>query len=261
MAQRPIVFALANPDPEIGYPEAMAARPDAIVATGRCDFPNQVNNVLGFPYIFRGALDVRAKEINEAMKVAAAHALAALAREPVPDSRHRGVRRQGVQVRPRLLHPQAVRPARPVVGRARGREGGDGVGRRADQVRSRRVPRAAERRMGGAQHTIMRQIVQRAKSAPKRIVFPDGDNIKVLRACQIALDEGIAQPMLLGRERKIRQRAAELDLDLEGVEIIDPRRFAQARRLRRRVHGAALPQGRHRLERGAASSTGASTSA
>ena len=115
MAKRPIIFALANPDPEISYPDAKAARPDAIVATGRSDFPNQVNNVLGFPYIFRGALDVRAKAINEEMKVAAARALAELAREPVPDSVVEAYGGKRLPVRPRLHHPQAVRHARAVV--------------------------------------------------------------------------------------------------------------------------------------------------
>ena len=120
-----------TPIPEIGYPEAKAARPDAIVATGRSDFPNQVNNVLGFPYIFRGALDVRAKEINEAMKIAAARALAALAHEPVPDSVAEAYGVQRLQVRPRLHHPEAVRHARPLVVRAGRGQGGHGVGRRA----------------------------------------------------------------------------------------------------------------------------------
>ena len=108
-----------------------------------------------------------------------------------------------------------------------------------------------QRRIGGVQHTIMRQIVQRAKSAPKRIVFPDGDNIKVLRACQIVLDENIAHPILLGSERKIRQRAADLDLDLDGAEIVNPSESPQHTDLRQRVPGAALPQGRHGAQRGA----------
>ena len=130
MAKDPIVFALANPDPEISYPEAKAARADVIMATGRSDYPNQVNNVLGFPYIFRGALDVRAKAITEEMKMAAARALAALAKEDVPGLRLARVRRREVPLRPRLHHPEAARPARAALGRAGGREGRDGRRRR-----------------------------------------------------------------------------------------------------------------------------------
>ncbi|HSY39233.1 MAG TPA: NADP-dependent malic enzyme, partial [Polyangia bacterium] len=222
MAPRPLVFALANPDPEIGYAEAKEARPDAIVATGRSDFPNQVNNVLGFPYVFRGALDVRAKEINEAMKIAAAHALAALAHEPVPDSVAEAYDVSAFKFGPDYIIPKPFDTrvlwwCAPAVAEAAMKSGAARLTLDLDEYRER-----LQRRIGGTQHTIMRQIVQRAKSAPKRIVFPDGDNIKVLRACQIALDEKIARPILLGSERKIRQRAAELDLDLEGVEIINP---------------------------------------
>jgi len=222
MAPRPLVFALANPDPEIGYAEAKEARPDAIVATGRSDFPNQVNNVLGFPYVFRGALDVRAKEINEAMKIAAAHALAALAHEPVPDSVAEAYDVSAFKFGPDYIIPKPFDTrvlwwCAPAVAEAAMKSGAARLTLELDEYRER-----LQRRIGGTQHTIMRQIVQRAKSAPKRIVFPDGDNIKVLRACQIALDEQIARPILLGHEKKIRQRAAELDLDLEGVEIINP---------------------------------------
>ena len=222
MAPQPLIFALANPDPEIGYAEAKEARPDAIVATGRSDFPNQVNNVLGFPYVFRGALDVRAKEINEAMKIAAAHALAALAHEPVPDSVAEAYDVSVFKFGPDYLIPKPFDTrvlwwCAPAVAEAAMKSGAARLTLDLDEYRER-----LQRRIGGTQHTIMRQIVQRAKSAPKRIVFPDGDHIKVLRACQIALDEQIARPILLGHEKKIRQRAAELDLDLEGVEIINP---------------------------------------
>ncbi len=222
MAKKPMVFALANPDPEIGYAEAKEARPDAIVATGRSDFPNQVNNVLGFPYVFRGALDVRAKEINETMKIAAAHALAALAHEPVPDLVAEAYGVQAFKFGPDYLIPKPFDTrvlwwCAPAVAKAAMDSGVARLTLDLNEYRER-----LQRRIGGAQQTIMRQIIQRAKSAPKRIVFPDGDNIKVLRACQIVLDESIARPILLGHERKIRQRAAELDLDLEGVEILNP---------------------------------------
>jgi malate dehydrogenase (oxaloacetate-decarboxylating)(NADP+) len=222
MAPRPMVFALANPDPEISYIDAKAARPDAIVATGRSDFPNQVNNVLGFPYVFRGALDVRAREINEAMKIAAARALAALAHEPVPDSvaDAYGVRafRFGPDyVIPKPFDTRVLWWCAPAVAEAAMRSGAARLQLDLDEYREN-----LQRRIGGAQHTLMRRIVQRAKSAPKRVVFPEGDNIKVLRACQIVIDEGIARPVLLGQERKIRQRAADLDIDLDGVEIVHP---------------------------------------
>jgi malate dehydrogenase (oxaloacetate-decarboxylating)(NADP+) len=222
MAAKPLVFALANPDPEVSYPDAKAARPDAIVATGRSDFPNQVNNVLGFPYIFRGALDVRAREINEPMKIAAARALAALAHEPVPDSVAEAYGERAFRFGPDYIIPKPFDTrvlwwCAPAVAEAAMQSGAARLHLDLDEYRER-----LQRRIGGAQHTIMRRIVQRAKSAPKRIVFPEGDNIKVLRACQIVLDEGIARPILLGQERKIRQRAAELDLDLEGAEILHP---------------------------------------
>jgi len=222
MAKSPMVFALANPDPEISYPDAKAARPDAIVATGRSDFPNQVNNVLGFPSVFRGALDVRAREINEAMKVAVARSLAALAHEPVPDSVSEAYGDQSFRFGPDYVIPKAFDTrvlwwCAPAVAKAAMESGAARLQIDLDEYRDR-----LQRRIGGAQHTIMSRIVARAKNDPKRIVFPEGDNIKVLRACQIVLDEGIARPILLGQERRIRQRAAELDLDLEGVEIIHP---------------------------------------
>jgi malate dehydrogenase (oxaloacetate-decarboxylating)(NADP+) len=222
MAPDPLVFALANPDPEVSYPDAKAARPDAIVATGRSDFPNQVNNVLGFPYVFRGALDVRAREINEPMKIAAARALAALAHEPVPDSVAEAYDVPGFRFGPEYIIPKPFDTrvlwwCAPAVAEAAMQSGAARLHLELDEYRER-----LRRRIGGAQQTIMRRIVQRAKSTPKRIVFPEGDNIKVLRACQIVLDEQIARPILLGQERKIRQRAEELDLDLEGAEIIHP---------------------------------------
>ena len=227
MAPRPLVFALANPDPEISYADAKAARPDAIVATGRSDFPNQVNNVLGFPYIFRGALDVRAKEINETMKIAAARALAELAHEPVPDSVAEAYGVQGFRFGPDYIIPKPFDRrvlwwCAPAVAEAAMQSGAARLHIDIGEYRER-----LQRRIGGTQYTIMSRIVQRAKSAPKRIVFPEGDNIKVLRACQIALDERIAIPILLGHERRIRQRALELDLDLEGVEILNPTESAR----------------------------------
>jgi malate dehydrogenase (oxaloacetate-decarboxylating)(NADP+) len=222
MNDRPMIFALANPDPEVTYPDAKAARPDAIVATGRSDFPNQVNNVLGFPYIFRGALDVRAREINEPMKIAAARSLAELAHEPVPESvaEAYGVEsfRFGSEyIIPKPLDPRVLAYCAPAVAKA---AIDSGVARRKLDIEEYREQ--LRRRLGGVRQTIMRRIVQRAQTEPKRIVFPEGDNIKVLRACQIVLDQKIARPVLLGSEREIRKRAADLDLDLAGVLIERP---------------------------------------
>jgi len=224
MADKPIIFALANPDPEISYAEATAARPDAIVATGRSDFPNQVNNVLGFPFIFRGALDVRARDINESMKVAAATALAKLAHEPVPESVAAAYGAESFRFGPEYIIPKPF-DARvlwwvaPAVAEAAMKSGVSRVNIDLDEYRER-----LQRRMGGAHQTIMRRIVQRAKTAPRRIVFPEGDSIKVLRACDIILDEGIAKPILLGDPKLLRTRSEELDLSLEsrGATFLDP---------------------------------------
>jgi malate dehydrogenase (oxaloacetate-decarboxylating)(NADP+) len=222
MARKPLIFALANPDPEISYADAKEARPDAIIATGRSDFPNQVNNVLGFPFVFRGALDVRAKVINEEMKIAAARALAALAHEPVPDSVAEAYGVKTFRFGPDYIIPKAFDTrvlwwCAPAVAEAAMSSGVARLRVDLEEYRER-----LRRRIGGVEQTLMRRIVNRAKSAPQRIVFPEGENIKVLRACQILIDEGIARPILLGQERKIRQRAAELDLDLEGIEILHP---------------------------------------
>jgi malate dehydrogenase (oxaloacetate-decarboxylating)(NADP+) len=222
MADRPLIFALANPDPEVSYPDAKAVRPDAIVATGRSDFPNQVNNVLGFPYIFRGALDVRAREINEAMKIAAARSLAALAHEPVPESVAEAYGVAGFRfgpdyIIPKPLDPRVLWSCAPAVAKAAIDSGASRRSLDLDEYREQ-----LRRRLGGARQTIMRRIVQRAQTDPRRIVFPEGEAPKVLRACQIVLDQGIARPILLGAEDAIRRRAAELDLDLEGAAIIRP---------------------------------------
>ncbi|MCC6998928.1 MAG: NADP-dependent malic enzyme [Deltaproteobacteria bacterium] len=226
MNDNPIIFALANPDPEITYADAKAARPDAIVATGRSDFPNQVNNVLGFPFIFRGALDVRAREINESMKIAAARAIAALAHEPVPDAvaAAYGVTsfHFGADYRiPKPLDPRVLWWVAPAVAEA---AMASGVARRPlDLVEYRD---RLKQRMGGTHYTMMRGITQRARRGPTpaRVVFPEGDAVKVLRACRIVVDEGIARPVLLGREAGIRARVAELELgDLcDRVDIVTP---------------------------------------
>lgn len=224
MSDRPIIFALANPDPEISYTEAKEARPDAIVATGRSDFPNQVNNVLGFPFIFRGALDVRAKDINESMKVAAAMALAKLAHEPVPESVAEAYGEESFRFGPDYIIPKPFDSrvlwwVAPAVAEAAMKTGVARVNIDLGEYRER-----LQRRLGGAHQTVMRKIVQRAKTSPRRIVFPEGDNIKVLRACEIILDEGIAKPILLGDPTHLRTRCEELDIHLEsrGAVFLEP---------------------------------------
>ena len=221
MAKDPIIFALANPNPEIPYEVAVAARPDAIVATGRSDFPNQVNNVLGFPFIFRGALDVRATTVNEEMKLAATRALAALAREDVPDNVRRayGVEqlefgRQYIIPKPfdsRVLIWEAAAVAQAAME--------TGVAQAPIDINEYREQ--LERRLGKS-HEVMRVMIHKARRKPKRVVFPEGEEPKILRACQILLDEKIAHPILLGKEEDIRAAMEELHLRLDGVQIVDP---------------------------------------
>jgi malate dehydrogenase (oxaloacetate-decarboxylating)(NADP+) len=226
MADRPIIFALANPDPEIGYREARAARPDAIVATGRSDYPNQVNNVLGFPFIFRGALDVRAREINEAMKVAAARALAALTREDVPESVAAAYGGTTFHFGPEYIIPKPFDSrvlwwVAPAVAKAAIESG---VARRPIDVDEYRE--SLRRRIGGSP-AIVRRIVGKAKESPRRIAFPEGGEAKVLKACRQIVDEQIAQPILLGRREQIAQEIARLELGdlVDRVQIVDPRTF------------------------------------
>jgi malate dehydrogenase (oxaloacetate-decarboxylating)(NADP+) len=222
MASRPIVFALANPDPEITYDEARAARPDIIMATGRSDYPNQVNNVLGFPFIFRGALDVRAKAINDEMKLAAARSLAALARSDVPDAVRRAYGDADLSFGPEYIIPKPFDPrillweAVAVADAAMK----TGVARRAIDLDEYRA--ALEARFGKA-HQVMRTLISKAQKKPKRVVFPEGEHERILRAVQIVLDEKIAQPILLGDPKMIHERAAARKLDLAGATIIDPR--------------------------------------
>jgi len=223
MAPKPIIFALANPDPEIPYDVALATRPDAIVATGRSDFPNQVNNVLGFPFIFRGALDVRATAINDEMKLAATHALAALAKEDVPDS---VLRAYGVEhmefgreyIIPKPFDPRVLIWEAAAVARAAMETGVAQHHVDLDQYREE-----LERRLGKSRE-VMRFMIHKAQKDPKRIVFTEGEESKILRACQILVDERIADPVLLGNETKIREKIAELRLSFKGVQIVDPPR-------------------------------------
>jgi malate dehydrogenase (oxaloacetate-decarboxylating)(NADP+) len=221
MAPRPIVFALANPDPEVPYDVIVRTRPDAIVATGRSDFPNQVNNLLGFPFIFRGALDVRASTINDAMKLAATHALAELAREEVPESVSRTYGVHHLEFGPRYIIPKPF-DARVLLreSMAVARAAMDsGVAREPLDLCEYRVQ--LERRLSKVQG-VMRIVIQKAQAMPRKVVFPEGEEIKILRAAQILVDEKIAVPVLLGREGLIRERLAELRINADSVSIVDP---------------------------------------
>jgi malate dehydrogenase (oxaloacetate-decarboxylating)(NADP+) len=222
MADRPIVFAMANPDPEITYDDAVSVRDDIIMATGRSDFPNQVNNVLGFPFIFRGALDVRATVINDEMKIAASHALAKLAKEDVPDSVIRAYGGKRIEFGKEYIIPKPFDP-RVLIWET------TAVATAAMETGVARSPiadleaykDALEARLGKSRE-IMRFFIHKAQKAPKRIVFPEGEEEKILRAAQIIVDERIAQPILLGSRTLIKQRITDLGLELDGVEVINP---------------------------------------
>ena len=221
MADDPIVFAMANPDPEIPYELAIATRSDVIMATGRSDFPNQVNNVLGFPFIFRGALDVRATAINEEMKLAATRALAGLTKEDVPDSvcRIYGVDRLAFgreYLIPKPFDPRVLIWEASAVAQAAMETG---VAQKPVEMEA--YEDELEGRLGKA-HEVMRVMVHKAQHAPKRLVFPEGEEAKILRACQILLDEKMTMPILLGKPSVIRRRAQEFHLELDGVQIVDP---------------------------------------
>jgi malate dehydrogenase (oxaloacetate-decarboxylating)(NADP+) len=221
MGPKPIIFAMANPDPEVRPEVARRIRPEAIVATGRSDYPNQVNNVLGFPFIFRGALDVRAKGINEEMKIAACQSLASLAKEDVPDSVVNAYGGQPIRfghdyIIPKPLDPRVLVWEASAVAKA---AMDTGVARREVDLEQYKVQ--LENRLGRS-YEVVRVVLNKAKSAPKRIVFPEGEFKKVLRAAQIIIDEGIAEPILLGNKETILRKNKELGLELDKVRIMDP---------------------------------------
>ena len=221
MAPNPVVFAMANPDPEITYEDAKAARPDVIIATGRSDYPNQVNNVLGFPFIFRGALAVRATAINEDMKLAATHALADLAKEPVPDSVCRAYGVECLQfgreyLIPKPFDPRVLMWEASAVAEAAMRSGVAQEPVKLDAYRAQ-----LERRLGKA-YEVSRHMVHKAQANPKQVVFPEGENEKILRASHELVEEKIGKPILLGNAAVIEARARELGVNLEGMQIIDP---------------------------------------
>lgn len=221
MAPNPIVFALANPDPEIPYEMAKAAREDIIMATGRSDYPNQVNNVLGFPYIFRGALDVRATAINEAMKLAAAKAIAKLAKEPVPEIVNKAYGDNKLAFGPTYLIPKPFDPRlittiAPAVAKAAMESGVAKI-----MITDWEAYELELQERIGIDQRLMSRVISRAKKDPKRIVFAEADNIKILKAAQMIRDEKIAIPILLGNEEKINLLIDENKLDLNGAIIID----------------------------------------
>jgi malate dehydrogenase (oxaloacetate-decarboxylating)(NADP+) len=223
MAKNPIVFAMANPDPEISWEDATGTRNDIIMATGRSDFPNQVNNVLGFPYIFRGALDVRATQINENMKLAAVKALADLAQTPVPDIVNLAYNTKTITFGPEYIIPKPLDPrllatVAPAVARAAIESG---VAQKPITDWDGYVTDLNKRL--GLDNQVMRILGSKARRDPRRIVFAEADNVKILKAAQIVIDEGIGYPILLGDENKIRTIAQSNGIDLEGLPIFDPR--------------------------------------
>ncbi|MBL8176075.1 MAG: NADP-dependent malic enzyme [Bryobacterales bacterium] len=223
MAPNPIVFAMANPDPEIAYDLAVATRSDLIMATGRSDYPNQVNNVLGFPFIFRGALDVRATMINDEMKLAATKAIAALAKEDVPDAVRRAYGVEHMEFGRKYIIPTPF-DSRVLIWVA------SAVAKAAMDTGVAQMPIDIEeykeqlaRRLGKATE-VTRILIHKAQRNPVRVVFPEGEEEKILRACDVLMDEGIARPILLGNETRIRNRAEELRLDAAAFRIVDPKK-------------------------------------
>ncbi|QNL52107.1 NADP-dependent malic enzyme [Olivibacter sp. SDN3] len=222
MSKNPIVFAMANPDPEIAYELAVSTRKDIIMATGRSDYPNQVNNVLGFPYIFRGALDVRATAINEEMKLAAVYAIANLAKESVPESVNLAYNINNLKfgkdyIIPKPTDPRLITEVAPAVAKAAIQSG---VSRTT--IEDWELYKENLRKRLGLDDVLMRDLSAAARQNPKKVVFAEADNYKILRAAQIVKDEGIAYPVLLGKRRRIEEIIAEHALELNDVPIIDP---------------------------------------
>jgi malate dehydrogenase (oxaloacetate-decarboxylating)(NADP+) len=223
MAKNPIVFALANPEPEISYKDATSVRDDIIMATGRSDNPNQVNNVLGFPYIFRGALDVRATKINEAMKLAAVRAIAELAKETVPDEVNQAYDELNLafgkeQIIPKPLDPRLIYWVAPAVAKAAMKSGVA-----TEPIEDWEAYENELKKRLGLDNKLMKNIIARAKKNPKRVVFAEADHYKILKAAHMAFEEGIAQPILLGKVDRIQSMIEEYGLDFQDCPIIDPR--------------------------------------
>ena len=244
MSANPIVFALANPDPEIPYEEAVSARKDIIMATGRSDHPNQVNNVLGFPFIFRGALDVRATTINEEMKLAAVKAIAKIAKEPVPEEVNEAYGSRNLSfgrdfIIPKPMDPRLLMAIAPAVAKA---AIASGVAK--NPITDWGAYKLELSRRLGLDNKLIKNMTERARMKPQRVVFAEADNYKVLKAAQIAKDENIAIPILLGSKEKIKGLIEESALELDGVEIIDPK--DDSRRKQRYLYGDVFFKKRQR---------------
>ncbi|NDA98043.1 MAG: NADP-dependent malic enzyme, partial [Flavobacteriia bacterium] len=244
MAKDPIVFALANPDPEISYQEASSVRKDIIMATGRSDNPNQVNNVLGFPFIFRGALDVRATTINEEMKLAAVKAIAALAKETIPEEVLEAYGEKNIsfgrdQIIPKPLDPRLIYHVAPAVAKA---AMDSGVAKNPIKDWDKYENELKSRL--GLDNKLVRDITSKAQSNPKTVVFPEADNVKILKAAQVAYEEGIAFPILLGKKQRILQLIKEYAIELPEIVIIDPK--SEEEEKRRIVYGLAFFERRKR---------------
>lgn len=233
MADHPIVFALANPTPEISYEDAMASRPDVLMSTGRSDYPNQINNVIGFPYIFRGALDTRATAINEEMKLAAVRAIAGLAKKPVPDIVNEAYHVNNLTFGPDYFIPKPVDPRLITeVSMAVAKAAMDsGVARK--QITDWEGYKNHLRELMGQENKLTRQLYETARRDPQRVVFAEGIHPNMLKAAVEAKSEGICKPILLGNEERIEKLAKELDLNLEGIEIINLRHDREADRRER----------------------------
>ncbi|MBU0697579.1 MAG: NADP-dependent malic enzyme [Bacteroidetes bacterium] len=254
MAKNPIVFAMANPNPEIAYEIAVKTRKDIIMATGRSDYPNQVNNVLGFPYIFRGALDVRSTAINEEMKIAAVRAIAALAKEPVPEAVNLAYNAKNLKygkdyIIPKPIDFRLITTVSPAVARA---AMDSGVARHP--IPDWEAYNTELKKRLGMDDAILRAITNKAKAAPKRVVFAEADNYKILKAAQIVHDEGIAIPILLGNKKVIHHIIKENELELDGITIIDPaeekemsEKFAQNLYEKRQRRGFTLYEARKNM--------------
>lgn len=244
MAEKPIIFALANPVPEISYEDAKAARPDVLMSTGRTDYPNQINNVIGFPYIFRGALDTAARAINEEMKLAAVRAIADLAKRPVPDIVNRAYHVRSFTFGPDYFIPKPVDPrliteVSMAVAKAAIESG---VARH--EITDWKAYRQHLRELMGQESKFVQNLYDTARLDPRRVVFAEGTHPKMLEAAVNAKEEGICQPILLGNREVVRQMAADLKLNLDGVEVIDLR--ADDQQERRMRYAARLAEKRQR---------------
>lgn len=221
MAENPIIFAMANPNPEITYPDAVAARKDVIMATGRSDYPNQVNNVLGFPFIFRGALDTQAKAITDDMKIAAVHALASLAKMDVPEEVARAYGVDHFKFGREYIIPKPFDPRVLIWEATAVAKTAMDTGMARQKIDIEEYKESLERRISKGR-IFMNKITNKAKRTPKKVVFPEGESSLILRAANIVRREGIATPVLLGDPEAIKKAASEFEIDLGGMEIIDP---------------------------------------